>query len=548
MSGILIAPYNDSMRLGQGYNSFLHRPCVLNAVKFTDPKKDSPNLKQRDNTSQTVDYSSRFVDKISEVAKSMNVSAGSSIKNGALIGSGSSITLDEAKFTESDLNAVVSVKVINQTTELLSDASFLDPGIPYSNDEFFATYGNCYISVSWSGGGQIKPETQGWTLDSLYSAAAAFPANVARCPQKTWAILTPYYHLSSFLSWSKTLEIKVPKFDGALVYANVLLDMFMEYKTLVGRIQAVLNNPVDYIPTQSENPIRVNIRELLGVRKILSMQMKEITKTVDQISLRPEDVEEIENAASIQEPELWSGRIPIHKPNEENSDEWTTARAAEILSNFSFSAGRSMEHELEDEVADSQPLHQSTYPLVQLAGHELSLMEDEKSAFSTDEARENFKDLWIGLPVGGAEGKFFNMAPGLVMRNDTYPTSLGFHMCRNSNETVVLGWMRTSYEGGAYKPLGASDVEPVESVVLDLEPDERVVRVRMSKHKESKDGLVGIAFLELSTSAGKKVSIGSSKGLKIVDTVPEDPSHGLMGWYGRELEDGPIDRLGTIWK
>lgn len=33
MSGLLLAPYNDSMRLGQGFNSFLQTPCVHNAVK-----------------------------------------------------------------------------------------------------------------------------------------------------------------------------------------------------------------------------------------------------------------------------------------------------------------------------------------------------------------------------------------------------------------------------------------------------------------------------------------------------------------------------------
>ncbi|KAJ3530965.1 hypothetical protein NM208_g9089 [Fusarium decemcellulare] len=596
MSSILIAPYNDSMRLGQGYNSFLHRPCILNAVKFTEPKKDNPIAKHHDSTSQVVDYSSRFVDKISEVAKSMNVSAGSSIKNGGIVGSGSSVTLDEAKFTESDLNAVVSVKVINQTTELLSDATFEDPGIPFTNEDFFATYGNSYISgfieggeligvvsvkvmdvqnkaevkraikgfvnssgvqseffldenasskgsratmdktettitVSWSGGGQIKPENQGWTLDSLYSAASAFPANVARCPQKTWAILTPYYHSKSFLAWSKTKSIKVPQFEGALVYANVLLDMFMEYKTLVGRIQAVLSNPVDYIATQAENPIRVNIGELLEVRRVLSMQMKKITKTVDLISRNPEEVETIEGEASIQEPELWSTRIPVHRPDEENSDEWTTAQAAELLSNFSFSPGSLMEKApaKEDQLANGQLLQENVYPLIELPDHNLSLMEDEKNAFCTEEAREKFKDFWIGLPVGGAAGDFFNGAPGLLHMEQRYPTNFGFHMVRHSHaDIILLGWIRTSY-GGSFTIHGERD-DPVETVILDLGPEERVVRVRMSKHKVATSELVGIAFIELTTSAGQKVSIGSSKGLRIVDsTMPAKQSQGLKG-------------------
>ena len=61
--------------------------------------------------SQAVSYSSRFVDKISDVTRSMNISAGSYIKNESIVVSGNNLNIDEAKFSTSDLNAVVSVKV-----------------------------------------------------------------------------------------------------------------------------------------------------------------------------------------------------------------------------------------------------------------------------------------------------------------------------------------------------------------------------------------------------------------------------------------------------
>lgn len=147
MVGILLAPYNDSMRLGQGYNSFLHTPCVHDAVKIEDGNIVTKPADSAGKVSQVVNYSSRFVDKISEVAKSMNVSAGSSIKNGGIVASGSTLTLDEAKFASSDLNAIVSVKVINQTTEIVDSVKF-EPmsGIYFNSDKFFKIYGNCYIS------------------------------------------------------------------------------------------------------------------------------------------------------------------------------------------------------------------------------------------------------------------------------------------------------------------------------------------------------------------------------------------------------------------
>ena len=122
MSALLLAPYNDSMRLGQGYNSFLQTPCIHNAVQFD--KKRLITEKSNHGVSQVVSYTSRFVDKISDVVRSMNISAGSSVKSGYITASGSSLTIDEQKFSSSDLNAVVSIKVRSNTTlTLLSNIS-----------------------------------------------------------------------------------------------------------------------------------------------------------------------------------------------------------------------------------------------------------------------------------------------------------------------------------------------------------------------------------------------------------------------------------------
>ena len=48
---------------------------------------------------------------MSEVVRAMNISAGSSITTGSVSVSSGAVSVDEIKFQESDLNAVVSVKV-----------------------------------------------------------------------------------------------------------------------------------------------------------------------------------------------------------------------------------------------------------------------------------------------------------------------------------------------------------------------------------------------------------------------------------------------------
>jgi len=116
-TGLLLVPYNGSMRLGQGYNSFLQVPCVDNAVTFDESKVvvEHVNLGPTQAVScpsKKTTYSSRFVEKISDVARTMDISEASAIKSGGIEVSGNSLPVDEAKFLSSDLNVVVSVKVL----------------------------------------------------------------------------------------------------------------------------------------------------------------------------------------------------------------------------------------------------------------------------------------------------------------------------------------------------------------------------------------------------------------------------------------------------
>lgn len=152
MPGLLLVPYNESMRLGQGFNSFLQVPCIDNAVLV-----DQDRVVVEKSTacagciSQVVSYSSRFVDKISDVVRSMNISAASSIKTGSIDVSGNLFCVDESKFAASDLNAMVSVKVVSQTTKLVDEVKFL-PMENLNDKKFLDIYGDSYISGFIEGG------------------------------------------------------------------------------------------------------------------------------------------------------------------------------------------------------------------------------------------------------------------------------------------------------------------------------------------------------------------------------------------------------------
>lgn len=83
----------------------------------------------------------------------MNVSFSSSIKKGTVEANGSTSAVDENTFKNSDLNAVVSVQVTNQTVTVNTGAAFQPiTGISPGTARFNETYGDCYISGFIEGG------------------------------------------------------------------------------------------------------------------------------------------------------------------------------------------------------------------------------------------------------------------------------------------------------------------------------------------------------------------------------------------------------------
>ncbi|CEO58470.1 hypothetical protein PMG11_03194 [Penicillium brasilianum] len=368
----LLAPYNNSMRLGQGFNSYTQQTCLDQAV-LPDPTLEqsdalrrkaaaeiqaspissstptssasstptssgagtdsaAPESKQIEDAPavstpgtdvdiigkarrealsgpkqdpksgtgmtvppwvkpQIVTYSSRFVDKLSDVTDAMNISGSLSIKTATIGGKANGSYVDSDKFKSSDINFHLQVKVTNQVVEPGNYCIFNKiPHIP--TEKFNEVYGDSFISgwesggelnaiismkiadkskvfeikasleaelttpgisgavkgsfeqtknkissdtettiaVNWSGGGRIKDPTEDWSIASLKKAAAAFPDLVAITPQRTYAILTKYTALESF--HLQVHGFSPLDYENAGVYTGSLLDNYMDYKAL----------------------------------------------------------------------------------------------------------------------------------------------------------------------------------------------------------------------------------------------------------------------------------------------------------------------------
>ncbi|KAF7551363.1 hypothetical protein G7Z17_g5057 [Cylindrodendrum hubeiense] len=246
-------------------------------MKTAKSRNSARELSQR-GPSQIVSYSSRFVNKISEITEDMNISGSLSIKYGAIGGSGKGSFVDSDKFKESDLNFFISVKVVNQSINIKDALVFQGlPSVDGSN--FLPVFGNCFISGFLEGGefnalvsmkvinkeklmaikaeaeiamtagaadikadahvevnksnfsSQTETTIQPWTIETLMETAARFPDLVANTPQRTNAILTKYESLRSFMA------LQPPRFqsiyyENAAIYTNSLLDAYMDYKNI----------------------------------------------------------------------------------------------------------------------------------------------------------------------------------------------------------------------------------------------------------------------------------------------------------------------------
>ncbi|TFK33522.1 hypothetical protein BDQ12DRAFT_615171 [Crucibulum laeve] len=305
---LLLAPYNDAMRLGMGFNSFTQQLCINDAVKKSGNTSATesdlrPEYKRGTITSdqpQVVSWTAKFVDRISEVTDSLNVSGSLEIKCDGLGGGGSARAsfIDSNKFKESDLNYFIQVKVANQKL-IAPDLTDFCPISHVSSSDFTRVYGDSFISgfqeggefnalisiklkdrskakeisgalkinfdakavsvsgeaegskkdlqssidgettisVSWSGGGDIKDESiEEWNLETLKKVAMEFPEHVMARPLRTHAILTKYSALRSF--HEREVKGSPLEYENAGVYSSALLDAYMDYKILWRNIQA----------------------------------------------------------------------------------------------------------------------------------------------------------------------------------------------------------------------------------------------------------------------------------------------------------------------
>ncbi|KAF5539435.1 hypothetical protein FMEXI_8924 [Fusarium mexicanum] len=272
---------------------------VLEGASGTFSRKVIDGQKE---VSQVVTWEASFIENSSDVIKKLDVSGALSIKMEGLGQlSGKAAFVDSTDIKNAAIKYLVHVKVTNQRLIAENITEFapidnIDPG------QFTDIYGDCFISgfieggefdalvtittedtikknslsgglelsanvsgfdisgkveggktenstanksrtkisVTWSGGGDIREDTiKEWTLENLKEVAMSFPDAVAACPQRVSAILTKYTSLRSY--HEQTKKGSPLDYENAGVYTAALYDAYTDYKMMWGQLHTRLN-------------------------------------------------------------------------------------------------------------------------------------------------------------------------------------------------------------------------------------------------------------------------------------------------------------------
>lgn len=314
-------------------------------------------------TSQTVTYSSKFVDKLSDITEDMCISGALTVKMAKIGGSGRGSFVDSDKFKESDLTFYISVKVVNQTVNFKDALEFNKlRSVDINSDDFNKVYGDSFISgfveggefnavvsmkvhnraklldikaeakvaltagpvditaeanvgiartnlemntetttqVSWCGGGVIKHMDQPWNIQSIMEAAARFPELVSNCPQRTYAILTKYDTLRSFVAM-RPASFSPLQYENAQMYTNVLMESFMTYKSIYKRLGdqsfSIQNKTLEFEPVDAAQ-IEVDKTAAIEAAAKTTPLMAELKRRID--TQHPQAAEAQQYLAALQ--------------------------------------------------------------------------------------------------------------------------------------------------------------------------------------------------------------------------------------------------------
>ena len=184
-------------------------------------------------------------------------------------------------------------------------------------------------------------------------AAARFPDLVAQCPQRTYAIITKYDSLRSFVKTKPAGYTKL-QYENAQMYTNAMMDSYMGYKSLYTKLgsyifdvqsklktikprdestasseatdEAAANSTVAKPPATEPNAMKdyskdttkfeASLKGLEDAKKAIRRQMAVIVNEVDIVEKDPKLATDEDHHEPFQSPAAFETRLPVVEPIE----------------------------------------------------------------------------------------------------------------------------------------------------------------------------------------------------------------------------------------
>lgn len=86
----------------------------------------------------------------------------------------------------------------------------------------------------------------------------------------------------SFADWAQESGVVLPQFDILHQYTSDLLQIYMDYKSHIALLQAVVSRPRDYKQSTSMKPVVITTKGLLEAKAGIRSEMKKI---VDEVNM-----------------------------------------------------------------------------------------------------------------------------------------------------------------------------------------------------------------------------------------------------------------------
>ena len=267
-------------------------------------------------------------------------------------------------FTEGgEFNAIVSIKVSDKSkisaVKAAAEAEIAiaaAPGLSVGTKDSFDRHKSdvwddteITISVTWAGGGDLKPADEKWDLKTVVDVATRFPHLVQTCAQRTSAILTRYTSLRSFNEANARNapddKFKILDYELCSLYTQDLFNAFLAYKNIRTELSDMLKSPEAYREREPSSdvpdPIRLNAKEMNEATQMARKAMVQIKDITKALITDPSLADLDEHGQQRPVPYMWPGelrkRLPVNSSSSFTLSPRLTPNRSDIMAKRSVS-------------------------------------------------------------------------------------------------------------------------------------------------------------------------------------------------------------------